>query len=177
MDRSIIPGTNSTFKARFWGKVDIRAHGECWPWTGARDRGYGMIGLGGRNAGTMRAHRAAVLISGRSIPKGMLVRHICNVRECCNPDHLVVGTYAENAEDARKAGTLAVGDRLPQTRLNPSKVNEIRELLEGGKYTQRKIATMFGVGQYAISQINTGATWKHVEFAVESGIGNNWTEV
>lgn len=39
------------------------------------------------------------------VPKGMVVRHLCNNSKCINPKHLKVGTYAENESDKITAGT------------------------------------------------------------------------
>lgn len=50
------------------------------------------------------AHRLAyALHSGRALA-GLLVLHGCDVRACCNPAHLGIGTHAENLEQARQRG-------------------------------------------------------------------------
>jgi len=45
----------------------------------------------------MGAHRVSVILSGRDIPKGMHVDHLCRVRACVNPNHLEVVTPRTNA--------------------------------------------------------------------------------
>lgn len=47
----------------------------------------------------MAAHRVSVFMSGREIPEGMCVDHICRVRTCVNPDHLRVVTHRQNTID------------------------------------------------------------------------------
>lgn len=77
----------------------------CWEWTGALSRhsqysdrgGYGRIRDGARMVYT---HRAAVLATGRDIPAGMNVHHVCHNRRCCNPEHLQVVTAEENIREA-----------------------------------------------------------------------------
>lgn len=70
----------------FWSKVDKT--GDCWLWTGTRNqKGYGRAELGGRRTG---AHRVAWLRSGRDIPEGMQLDHLCRNRACVNPGHLEV---------------------------------------------------------------------------------------
>jgi hypothetical protein len=65
----------------------------CWLWTGCVDRiGYGTVWWNG----TQRAHRAVYLLSGRTIPEGTELDHLCNRRHCVNPDHLEPVTHSEN---------------------------------------------------------------------------------
>lgn len=70
----------------FWSRVD-QSDG-CWEWTGSRNqKGYGQATLNGRRTG---AHRVAWLRSGRTIPDGLQLDHLCRNRACVNPDHLEV---------------------------------------------------------------------------------------
>jgi hypothetical protein len=75
--------------ARFARLTQRGAPDECWPWQGYIDKkGYGRFRL--RSIGTNMAHRAAVVLAGRTIPDGMQVDHLCRVRHCVNPNHLEV---------------------------------------------------------------------------------------
>jgi hypothetical protein len=81
---------------RFWEKVD-KCTGGCWEWTAYRDReGYGRIQQGGRGGEALYAHRLAVQMDGREIPKGYNIDHVCTNRGCVNPAHLEVVTIGEN---------------------------------------------------------------------------------
>ena len=88
---------------RFWSHVHIAGPLECWPWLdGKSDRGYGKFGNNGRN---LRAHRVAYFLGTGEIPlSDMGVCHACDNPPCCNPDHLFLGTQANNVRDAMAKG-------------------------------------------------------------------------
>lgn len=67
----------------------------CWLWTGTLRRGgYGAFHFRGN---TRPASRIAVLWSGREIPYGHHVDHLCRTPQCVNPSHLEVVTPGVNS--------------------------------------------------------------------------------
>jgi hypothetical protein len=86
---------------RFLNKIKPMPDG-CWHWTAYRDAGgYGSFGINGR----MRpAHRAMWWITHGPVPNGLHVLHKCDVPKCVNPEHLKLGTHADNMNDKKTKG-------------------------------------------------------------------------
>ncbi len=78
----------------------------CWEWKKTRNgQGYGQLGIRiGNKTVSKSVHRLVAGIVYGEIPKGMLVCHHCDVRHCCNPEHLYIGTVLDNARDAKERG-------------------------------------------------------------------------
>lgn len=80
---------------RLWPKVD--AAGDCWQWTAATHKGYGVIrpdATDGRRQ--CQAHRVVWELLVGPIPDGLQLDHLCRNRACVNPDHLDVVTAQTN---------------------------------------------------------------------------------
>lgn len=103
-----IPSGSTKYKAkvvsRFWQKVSYPRNTTCWLWVGALDRWlYGQFKPVSRSS-PLRAHRVAWELLRGPIPDGMSVLHSCDNPRCCNPEHLRLGTHADNMDDKRKRG-------------------------------------------------------------------------
>jgi hypothetical protein len=83
----------------------------CHVWHGALLNGYGILRYQGRH---QQAHRLAWTVNRGPIPAGMILCHRCNVRRCVNPDHLALGTRADNNADT-KAARLRLADAREAT--------------------------------------------------------------
>lgn len=79
----------------------------CWFWIGPTTKHKTNPFLEYGSFGGERAHRASIRIyRGEVAPKGMVVCHKCDMPLCVNPEHLMIGTYAENAQQCRDRGRM-----------------------------------------------------------------------
>jgi hypothetical protein len=148
----------------------------CWLWLGFIDPcGYGRF----KYKGERRAHRCSWMIANeRPIPDGMIVMHKCDNPACVNPDHLVLGTIADNTHDMDSKGRgvtvtaddhyarrepqrLARGSRHGRAKLDEDKVRFIRLCCFNGQ-SQSKMARRFSVTEALVSQIVKHRIWTHV---------------
>lgn len=145
---------------RFESQID-KVDSGCWLWTGEIvGHGGGILRMGRQ---ILSAYRLSYEIYKEEIPKDMCVCHSCDVRSCVNPDHLWLGTHAENMADAAKKNRMHPGEQSAQSKLKETQVIQIVELYKTGNYSQQQLSDMFGVAHSIISGIITGKNWKHLD--------------
>ena len=90
-------------------RVAVGTADQCWEWSGSRFRtGYGRLKIDGK---TTSAHRLSWMLHNGPIPDGTCVCHRCDNPPCVNPEHLFLGTKADNNLDRDAKGRTARGDR------------------------------------------------------------------
>ena len=148
-----------TVQERFEAKV-IRTDG-CWEWTAGKfSTGYGAFKLSGR---LQKAHRIAYELYVGKIPDGLCVCHRCDNPGCVRPDHLFLGTHADNARDKidKGRGNQPLGERNGQAKLTEAQVVAIRSRYAAGE-RQCDLAKECVVGHASIWRIVRRVTWASV---------------
>lgn len=128
--------------------------------------GYGAICVSGKR---YLLHRVVWQIERGAIPEGLLVCHTCDNRACIRPDHLFLGTYADNSADMVQKGRSAKGETVGQARLSADDVAQIRAEYNrlgptrGERYgAVRAIAERFGIDRSNLYALVRARTWRHV---------------
>lgn len=145
-------------KARFEAKYLPEPMSGCWLWTAAyfKSSGYGAFNVDGHKIDC--AHRASWRLHRGEIPTGMFVCHRCDVRECVNPDHLFLGTQAQNIADCIDKDRFPMLERHGGAKLNADTVRAIRAS------TGRPVdaAKRFGVTANHVRMIRSRQIWFHL---------------
>jgi hypothetical protein len=143
-------------REHFMTKVSIiNGH---WMWnTGLNSKnGYGVLYIGAQS-GKRRfvlAHRRAYELFIGPIPKGEWVLHTeeCNIRQCCNPQHLKLGSPKQNSKDCFTFGSRGRSHLTDVDILNIQTSNRPR----------KDLALEYNLCYHTIMRIQNGKTWKSV---------------
>jgi hypothetical protein len=120
----------------------------CWLWLGAEHpQGYGRWNH-------EYAHRTVYEMLVGPIPHGGDLCHKCDTPQCVNPSHMFVGTTSDNLRDCVKK------ERCGTAKLTTEQAVEMRRLYATGKYTQREIGMMYGVGVTAARHCIIRKSWR-----------------
>lgn len=154
--RNVRLGASVSLSDRIRSKVSENTVSGCWDWTAYKEsNGYGVIGVGSK---ARLAHRVSYEAHKGPIPPGMCVCHRCDNPACVNPDHLFLGSHADNMADMAAKHRSQRGEAHVRAKLTAQEVLSIRA--ESG--TQENIAAKYGICSSQVSRIKLGKTWKHL---------------
>jgi len=147
---------------RFWEKTQLSENG-CIEWTACLNgHGYGQFRLA-RQRKNITAHRFSWIIANGVISKGLCVCHRCDNRKCVNPNHLFLGTFAENSADmvskGRAKGAKLEGVLNPRCKLTELEVEAIRQ----SSASLSNIARMYKIGKSQVQRIKSGVAWSTLQ--------------
>lgn len=146
---------------RYWSRVN-KSDG-CWNWTGTTNSSKGrQIPHGffvvtkkhfpeffdGRNSTSIVASRFAWFLEyGKVPPKHLFVCHHCDNPLCVRPDHLFLGTAADNTADMLRKGRAPKPRVIRNARRSSVKNlvrNEIRRMHDEDGWSMRRLSEFFG---------------------------------
>ena len=120
--------------------------------------GYPRVSVGGKRYRASRYYYC----KANGIPieaiKGMVVRHKCDNCHCINPEHLELGTHADNMRDTVVRGKSRKGVKHPLAKLTEEQVRSIK----ADRRQQHVIAKEYGISQPLVSRIHGGLNWTHI---------------
>tara|TARA_R110001606_G_C15343005_1_gene646770 strand:+ start:1019 stop:1486 length:468 start_codon:yes stop_codon:yes gene_type:complete len=145
-------------KANFYAMLE--PNGDCLEWTGWCDRdGYGRTATPHLETKYQATHRLTMLLENVDITD-KVVMHRCDNRKCCNPEHLMVGTQAENVIDMTEKRRHAQGIGHPMAKLNEEQVLDIRSRVH--HCAAKDLAIEYNVSHSTISAIKHRHLWKYI---------------
>lgn len=146
------PETQRTRKA-----ISYKIEGSCWICTSHPVSGNGYPGIKVLGIESTVHKYVYIKLKGQ-IPKGLCIRHTCDNKLCVNPDHLIIGTHAENMKYAEERLLFSQGEDHYKARFTNADIHAIRS----SNLTHRKLGELYGVIHTVIGKIKRRETWKQV---------------
>lgn len=153
---------------RFWRNVKVGGADDCWEWLLVPNAyGYGNLSMGGRGSPKKLAHRFSWELHNGPIPEygeyhGAVVMHTCDNRICVNPNHLVLGTQADNVRDMDKKGRRVSNPRRGSKHHATTITEEDARNIYTDRGPYQRLAEKYGCTKYVVKDIKRGVTWGHV---------------
>lgn len=145
-------------------KTTIENHIGCWLWLGRSSGGYGRVRFKTPTIrGDKLVHRESYRIFIGEIPEGLLIRHRCHNKLCCNPLHLEPGTDRDNWLDMLVDGHTRLlkqdGEDNISSKLTEQDVYKIREMFKTGEYSSTELSEIYGVARRCIERTVVGVAY------------------
>lgn len=119
--------TKTTFKNNI-----VKNENGCWEYAVIDSHGYGVVWV---NLKKIKAHRYSYERHVGPIPDGLLVCHHCDNRRCVNPEHLFIGTGADNNNDcmSKDRDRRLTGFEHPKVKLTKDHMLQIKQRAARGE--------------------------------------------
>lgn len=157
--------SEDTRAAAFWSRP-IRRPSGCWEWPVVGTRyGQPTYGTTTWRGVAMGAHRIAWTLTYGPVPTGLDVCHRCDNPPCVNPEHLFIGTPAENTADMISKGRKAPVPRglsHHHAKLTAEQVADIRRRYASGMSAYR-LSQDHGLSTMAAWRVAVGIAYRDVE--------------
>lgn len=120
----------------------------CWLWTwSAAKSGYGDFRFDGKH---YMAHQASYMAYNGQIDDDLHVMHKCDVRLCCNPNHLMLGTNYDNILDSvnkgrRKRNNAHRPKDLFYRKFSQELIDKAVNFFINNKLSYKKVGEMFDI--------------------------------
>ncbi len=155
--------TLNDLKAIWSTKYTVRDCGfetPCWVWNQSKsEKGYARCVFQRR---VYTGGRLPWMMFNGPIPDGLCACHKCDNPSCVRPDHIFLGTKAENNRDCKAKKRNNIGSRNGQSVLDENSVKKIKLLLKSKAVSLHRIGRMFSVHHATIWDIKMKKTWRHV---------------
>lgn len=91
----------------------------------------------------------------------LIVRHTCDNPRCINPDHLLLGTHADNTADKVSRNRQPKLEQHGRAKLTGAQVIELRQLYvpRSKEYNATRLAELYGVSRTAVVKAISGENW------------------
>ncbi|RPI56443.1 MAG: hypothetical protein EHM49_00175 [Deltaproteobacteria bacterium] len=127
-------------------RVQIDPESHCWLWEGKSLE----LGIGQKRFSVTRLSYATFV---GDVPKGKLVCHVCDRRNCISPTHMYLGSYKSNRDDAEVSEHLQKEGGLSENKVRLVKLSFLK-----GKLT-KEISKEFGVPEGLLEWARRKVCW------------------
>lgn len=153
-----------------WIKSNVKVDKKtgCWEWQKSTSDGYGQFVhiLKSGKGRSYRVHRYVYRIVKENIHNDLLVRHMCDNRLCCNPDHLEKGSSFDNYHDSKnihvRADKKRRGRRAHNCLLSDKSVFRYKKAFAAGLVTMEGISSKESISISTVRAFLCGDTYKDV---------------